>query len=87
VNQGEARHSLALPGRQDELVRRVATASPGQEITVELPVPARTLAHWDTTSPAWTVEPGIFHLTVGRSYGDQRLTTGTAVAAAVQDRS
>jgi hypothetical protein len=26
-------------------------------------------------STAWTIEPGVVHLTVGRSYGDQRLTT------------
>jgi beta-glucosidase len=52
-----------------------ATADPGQEITVDLTVPARTFAHWDIHTHAWTIEPGSFHLTVGRSYGDQRLTT------------
>jgi beta-glucosidase len=51
-----------------------ATASPGQEVTVEVPVPARALAHWDVDARAWTVEPGSYHLTAGRSYGDQRLT-------------
>jgi beta-glucosidase len=50
-----------------------ATASPGQEVTVEIPVPARALAHWDAGSHAWAIEQGRFHLEVGRSYGDQRL--------------
>jgi beta-glucosidase len=52
-----------------------ATAGPGQEVEVEIAVPARTLAHWDGESRAWTVEQGRFHLEVGRSYGDQRLAT------------
>jgi beta-glucosidase len=56
-----------------------AGADPGQEVTVEVPVPARNLAHWDGETHAWTVEPGTFHLAVGRSYGDQRLATQIAV--------
>ena len=56
-----------------------ATASPGQEATVEVTIPARSLAHWDTESHAWTIEQGDFHLAVGRSYGDQRLTTDIMV--------
>jgi beta-glucosidase len=35
-----------------------ATANPGQEATVEVTVPARSLAHWDGASRAWAVEPG-----------------------------
>jgi beta-glucosidase len=58
-----------------------ATASPGQEVTVDLTVPARSLAHWDGQSHAWTLEQGVFHLAVGRSYGDQRLVTEITVAA------
>jgi beta-glucosidase len=56
-----------------------ATASPGQETTVEVAVPARSLAHWDGESHAWTLEEGIFHLAIGRSFGDQRLTTDITV--------
>jgi beta-glucosidase len=56
-----------------------ATAGPGQEVTVELPVPARALAHWDAGVHTWTVEPGSYQLTAGRSYADQRLTTWTRV--------
>jgi len=57
------------------------TADPGQEVTVDVTVPARALAHWDVGSHAWTVEPGSFRLTAGRSYGDQRLTAELAVPA------
>jgi beta-glucosidase len=52
-----------------------ATAGPGQEVAVEITVPARALAHWDGESRDWTIEQGRFHLEVGRSYGDQRLAT------------
>ena len=57
-----------------------ATANPGEEATVEVTVPARSLAHWDGASRAWAVEPGVFHLAVGRSYTDRRLTAAIAVA-------
>jgi beta-glucosidase len=58
----------------------VVDADPGQEVTVDVTVPARGLAHWDVGSHAWTIEQGSFHLAVGRSYGDRRLVTETAVA-------
>jgi beta-glucosidase len=61
-----------------------ATASPGQETTVEVAIPARRLAHWDVRSQAWTIEEGAFHLAVGRSWGDQRLATEVAMAASVR---
>jgi hypothetical protein len=35
--------------------------------------PARSLAHWDIDAHAWTIEPGSYHLTAGRSDGDQGL--------------
>jgi beta-glucosidase len=56
-----------------------AIAGPGREITVEVTVPARSLAHWDTGTHAWTIEPGSYCLAVGRSYADQRLTAELAV--------
>ena len=49
-------------------------------------IPARSLAHWDAESHAWTIEQGSFHLAVGRSYSDQRLATEITVAAATQNR-
>ena len=51
---------------------------------MDVTVPARTLAHWDTQPHAWTLEAGAFHLAVGRSYGDLRLAAEIAVATAAQ---
>jgi len=56
-----------------------ATADPGQEVTVEVPVAGRALAHWDPAAHAWAVEPGSYRLAVGPSYGDRRLTVLLAV--------
>jgi beta-glucosidase len=55
------------------------TAGPGQEATVEVPVPGRALAHWDPGAHAWAVEPGGYHLAAGPAYGDERLTVQVAV--------
>jgi hypothetical protein len=41
---------------------------------VAVTIPASSLAHWDTGTPAWTIEPGRFPLAVGSSYSDERLT-------------
>lgn len=46
-------------------------AGAGEEVGVELRVPAGTLAHWDVASGAWTVEPGVVHLAVARCAGDE----------------
>jgi beta-glucosidase len=64
----------------------IVDADPGQEVTVDLTVAARALAHWDDEAHAWTIEPGTFHLAVGGSYSDQRLTTEITVAATTQNR-
>jgi beta-glucosidase len=56
-----------------------ASADPGQEVAVEVTVPARAFARWDAETHAWTIEQGRFRLTVGRSYGDQRLATDITV--------
>jgi beta-glucosidase len=55
-----------------------ASANPGQVATVQVTVPARALAHWDTQTHAWAIEPGRYQLTVGPSYDDQRLTIEVA---------
>jgi len=55
-----------------------ASADPGQEVTVEVTVPARGLAHWDGETHAWTIEQGRFRLAVGPSYSDQRLAIEVA---------
>ena len=63
-----------------------ATAGPSQEVTVEVTVPVRSLAHWDTESHAWAIEEGVFPLIVGRCYGDERLTTDITVTEATATR-
>ncbi|MPY80032.1 MAG: glycosyl hydrolase [Actinophytocola sp.] len=49
-------------------------AESGEVADVDITVPARALAHWDTTT-GWTVEPGDYRLEVGRSLADLRLVT------------
>ena len=55
-------------------------AGPGEEATVDVAVPARAFAHWDSGSHGWRTEPGTFQLAVGRSASDLPLrstfTTG-----------
>jgi beta-glucosidase len=50
-------------------------ADPGQEATAEATVSARSLAHRDVGSNAWTVEPGTFRFSAGRSSRDLRQST------------
>jgi hypothetical protein len=42
-----------------------ASADPGQEVTVQVTVPARSLAHWDGQTHTWTIEQGRLRLAVG----------------------
>ena len=67
--------------RSDSVVQRpprwlagfaAAEAEPGEEGEVQVAVPARSLAHWDTESHDWTIEPGTFRLSAGRSSRDLR---------------
>jgi beta-glucosidase len=44
-----------------------AEAPPGTEVIAEIVVPLRCLAHWDTAVGTWAIEPGDFHLHIGRS--------------------
>jgi beta-glucosidase len=60
----------------------VVDADPAQEVTVDVNLPARSLAHWDDASHSWTVEQGAFHLAIGRSYDDQHLATDLTVSEA-----
>jgi beta-glucosidase len=48
-------------------------AEPGEEVTVEVAVPRRALAHWDVDAHAFAVEPGTFVLAAGRSSRDLRV--------------
>ncbi len=45
-------------------------ADPGEKSTVEIVVPRRAFAHWDTDAHRWAVEPGSFEVQVGRSVAD-----------------
>jgi hypothetical protein len=61
-------------------MRRDPTApSSGQEVTVEVTVPARSLALWDGETHAWTIEQGVFRLIIGSSYSDERLAIEVSV--------
>jgi beta-glucosidase len=54
-------------------------ADPGQEVTAEATVSARSLAHWDVESHRWTVESGTYRLSAGRSSRDLRQSTEIAL--------
>jgi beta-glucosidase len=54
-------------------------AGPGEEATVDVTVPAGTLAYWDTGSHGWRTEPGTFQLAIGRSSRDLPLQAELAV--------
>ena len=56
-------------------------ADAGEEVTVEIAVPARTLAHWDEGGRAFVVEPGDYELAAGRSSRDLRCSAALTVAA------
>jgi beta-glucosidase len=47
-----------------------AEAPPGTEVIADIVVPHRRLAHWDTATGIWAIEPGDFHLHIGRSSRD-----------------
>lgn len=49
-----------------------ATATPGEAVEVDIPIPQRAYQHWTTTG--WTTEPGRFTLLIGPSSGNTPLT-------------
>jgi beta-glucosidase len=55
----------------------IAGAGPGEEVAVEISVPARALSHWD--GAGWAVEPGAATLVAGRSSRDLRLRAEIAL--------
>jgi beta-glucosidase len=48
------------------------TAQPGKEISLEIPLPARSFQHW--ANGAWHTEPGVFTLHIGHSSAELPLT-------------
>jgi beta-glucosidase len=51
-----------------------ATAEPGQEVEVVVPVDRWALRHWNEAAGDWAVEPGGFEVGIGRSVADLRLS-------------
>jgi beta-glucosidase len=49
--------------------------APGETKTVEMRLPAVSLAYWDTAKHAFVVEGGKVELRVGASSADERLKT------------
>jgi beta-glucosidase len=58
--------------------RRIAL-QPGETKTVELPLPAKSLAYWDTSRQAFVVEPDTVEISVGGSSADEKLKTRVTV--------
>jgi len=57
----------------------VAEAAGGEETTVEVALPRRSLAHWDPHTHAFAVEPGRFLIAAGHSSRDLRRSTEVSV--------
>jgi beta-glucosidase len=51
-----------------------AEAPPGTEVIADIVVSHRRLAHWDIAVGMWAIEPGDFHLHIGRSSRDVPLS-------------
>ena len=81
VVQLYARHIGSKVDRANKDLRGFERVSlqPGETKTVALRLPARSLAYWNTTSHAWTVEPDRVELQVGASSADIRLTKTISV--------
>jgi beta-glucosidase len=69
---------LALPAKELRGFKRVAL-QPGEHKTVEMPLTAKAVAHWDLTQHAFVLEPGQIELLAGASSADIRLTKTIAV--------
>jgi beta-glucosidase len=57
-----------------------AEAAAGAEVTADIAIPLRRLAHWDTVTGGWEVEPGEFQLGIGRSSRDLPLSAMVTVS-------
>ena len=62
-------------------------AGPGAEVTADIPVPHRRLAYWDTAAGGWTVEPGEYRLSIGRSSGHLPVSVTVTISAAEAQRA
>ena len=57
-----------------------AEAAAGAEVTADIAIPLRRLAHWDTVTGGWEVEAGEFQLGIGRSSRDLPLSVTVTVS-------
>ncbi len=57
-----------------------AEAPPGVEVTADIAMPLRCLAHWDTADGTWAIEPGTYQLGVSRSSRDLALAITIAIS-------
>jgi beta-glucosidase len=62
-------------------------ADPGAEETADIAIPLRRLAHWDTATGSWTVEPGEYRLSIGRSSGHLPVSVTVTISAAEAQRA
>ena len=74
------RSKVGRPVKELRGFRRVAL-QPGETTTVELPLPAKSLAYWDTGRHAFVVEPDTVEISVGGSSADAKLKTKVKVQA------
>jgi beta-glucosidase len=57
-----------------------AEAAPGAEVTADIAIPLRCLAHWDTTNGRWVTEPGEYQFGIGRSSRDLTLSATITIS-------
>ena len=72
------RSKVERPVKELRGFRRVAIL-PAETKTVEFPLPAKSLASWDTGRHAWVVEPDTIEISVGGSSAEEQLKTRIAV--------
>lgn len=70
--------ALEHPAQELRGFKRIAL-KPGEAKTVEMQLPATSLAYWDTAKHAFVVEGGKVELRVGASSADERLKTSINV--------
>lgn len=58
-----------------------AEALAGTEVLADIVVPRRWLAHWDIAAGTWAIEPGDFHLHIGRSSRDVPLSVTITISS------
>ena len=95
LRNGGAKHGCetiqVYASRPDSAVERPARwlagfakveAGPGAEVTADIPIPLPRLAHWDITERSWTIEPGDYLLSIGRSSRDLPMAVTVTISPA-----